>query len=431
MSKPLAYAEPRPRLSSVLGKAAIVRSIYEGRDPVPLWRKLLDRVSADQTDAAALLDLSTLLYSIGEKRSAAIAQAAAMRLSRSFRVDGDGKGDVDLLLLTTPGDLMATSPVEFLLEGAGVNVLLHYVDANTAGLADLPAHDVAFVAVAESAANLPVLRNLERLLRGWTGPIMNNMPGRISQMTRDGVAAALAGIPSICAPVSCRVSRNVLEALAGGVVSIDSIGGTDSFPFIVRPIDSHAGNGMVKIAERAELLAFLDAHVGSLFYVTPFVDYSDADGLFRKQRIAFIDGKAFASHMAVSEHWMVHYVSARMSQHPERCGEEAAWMADFDRDFAVRHAAAFEAMQRLLGLDYFAIDCAELSDGRLLVFEADVAMFVHSMDSAALYPYKRATMQKLFDAFEAALRDRARRFSGQCHLRLGLPAQCPSTSEAQ
>jgi hypothetical protein len=392
-----------------MGKAAIVRSIYEGHDPTPLWKELVGRASADLTDAAALLDLSTLFNAIGERKQAAIAQAAAVRLSRSFRVGDSGKGDLDLLLLTTRGDLMATSPVEFLLEGARVNILLHYVDANTTDLADLPAHDIAFVAVAESAANLPVLRNLERLLRDWTGPIMNNAPARITQMTRDGVAAALAGEPSICAPLTCRVSRRVLQDLASDSASIDGLDGVDAFPAIVRPFGSHAGHGMVKIAERAELAAFLDAHADALFYITPFIDYSDEDGRFRKQRIAFVDGQAFASHMAVSDHWMVHYVAAGMSRHPERRAEEAAWMADFDADFAVRHAPAFEAMHRRLGLDYFAIDCAELADGRLLVFEADVAMFVHSMDSAAVYPYKKATMQKLFDAFEAALRYRASR----------------------
>ncbi len=62
-----------------------------------------------------------------------------------------------------------------------------------------------------------------------------------------------------------------------------------------------------------------------------------------------------------------------------------------------------------LGLDYFAIDCAEAPDGSLLVFEADVAMIVHDLDPADLYPYKKRQMGKLFDAFEAFLRSHAGR----------------------
>jgi hypothetical protein len=95
-----------------------------------------------------------------------------------------------------------------------------------------------------------------------------------------------------------------------------------------------------------------------------------------------------------------------MAQHAERREEEALWMANFDNDFALRHAAAFDALHRRFGLDYFAIDCAELADGRLLMFEADVAMIVHSMDSEAVFPYKKTSMNKLFAAFEGALRER-------------------------
>ena len=51
-----------------------------------------------------------------------------------------------------------------------------------------------------------------------------------------------------------------------------------------------------------------------------------------------------------------------------------------------------------MGLDYYAIDCAETSDGKLLVFEVDTAMLVHDMDAVELYPYKRPQMRKVFAA---------------------------------
>jgi uncharacterized NAD(P)/FAD-binding protein YdhS len=110
---------------------------------------------------------------------------------------------------------------------------------------------------------------------------------------------------------------------------------------------------------------------------------------------------------------MVHYLSAGMAQHAERRAEEATWMAGFQADFAVRHARAFDALHRRIGLDYFAIDCAELSDGRLLLFEADVAMIVHSMDSEAVFPYKKHAMGTLFAAFDNALTQRVAPTSDQ------------------
>ena len=106
---------------------------------------------------------------------------------------------------------------------------------------------------------------------------------------------------------------------------------------------------------------------------------------------------------------MVHYLNAGMAESAERRAEEASAMASFDEDFAVRHAATFAGLYDRLGLDYFAIDCAELPDGRLLMFEADVSMIVHALDPEELYPYKKPQMAKLFDAFEALLRNKAAR----------------------
>jgi hypothetical protein len=100
---------------------------------------------------------------------------------------------------------------------------------------------------------------------------------------------------------------------------------------------------------------------------------------------------------------MVHYLSAGMAGDAGKRAEEARFMASFDTDFAARHQAAFASLHRRTELDYFAIDCAELPDGRLLLFEADVAMIVHDLDSESLYPYKKPAMARLFAAFQAAL----------------------------
>ena len=54
-------------------------------------------------------------------------------------------------------------------------------------------------------------------------------------------------------------------------------------------------------------------------------------------------------------------------------------------------------------LPYLGIDCAEMPNGELLIFEADNAMIVHAMDPEEMFPYKKAAMQKVFDAFRAML----------------------------
>ena len=82
-------------------------------------------------------------------------------------------------------------------------------------------------------------------------------------------------------------------------------------------------------------------------------------------------------------------------------------MREFDGDFAVRHAAALQALAERVALDYFAIDCGETKDGALLLFEADVAMIVHAMDPPEKYAYKLPAMRKLFAAFADLLRSAA------------------------
>ena len=177
----------------------------------------------------------------------------------------------------------------------------------------------------------------------------------------------------------------------------------DDFPLIVRPLGSHAGHDLERMASAADLQAYLQKVDAERFYIARFVDYRNDDGQFRKYRIALIDGLPYICHFAVSSHWMIHYLNAGMDESAVKREEEARIMAHFDDEFARRHAQAFAAIDARMGMPYLGIDCAETRDGELLVFEADNAMIVHAMDAEEMYPYKRPAMQKVFAAFRAML----------------------------
>ncbi len=177
------------------------------------------------------------------------------------------------------------------------------------------------------------------------------------------------------------------------------------YPIIVRPLDSHAGHGLVKIESDVELRDYIAQSDAADFYIAPFIDYRSADGRFRKYRIVFIAGRPYVAHLGISDHWMVHYLNAGMHESAEKRAEEARCMDHFDDDFGSRHRAALALVASRIGLEYFAIDCAETRDGRLLLFEAGTGMIVHSMDSAELFPYKQRQMRKIFSAFLAMLGD--------------------------
>jgi len=254
-----------------------------------------------------------------------------------------------------------------------------------------------------------VLRALTPALAQWPRPLLNADADKIGQLTRDGACALLEGAPEILAPHAARLSRDALVALDEGRLALETILPGAAFPVIARPIGSHAGGGLLKLDAPAAIASYLAQQAEPEFYVSPFVDYAGPDGLYRKHRIVVIEGKPFICHMAVSPRWMVHYLNADMLDNPVNRLEEAQFMATFDDSFAPRHAAAFAALHQRLGLDYFGIDSAELPDGRLLVFEVDVAMIVHDMDPPDLFPYKKPQMKKVFDAFQAMVRRRAGR----------------------
>jgi hypothetical protein len=376
------------------GLADYARLVFEGRDPQPVWDALMARATATPPDPGAMLDLSTLLQLVGQREQGLALQADALSRQRQFRRTlGTGDGP-RLLALVAAGDLMASTPVEFLLGGWNGELDLLFLAAGDPPLDAIPEHDLALLAVGESDANAPILQALAGVAERWPRPMLNAAPAAVIALGRDRAPDRLAGRADLVAPPTRRLARTELAHLP------------DAFPLIVRPVDSHAGTGLEKLETAAEMAAYLAGQAGETFYVQPFVDYAGADGRFRKLRVALVAGRPFIVHMAVSEHWMVHYLNAGMADDAGKRAEEAAMMADFDTGFAARHGAAFAAMAGAFGLDYVALDCAEDRQGRLLVFEADTAMIVHDMDPPDLYPYKAPAMAKLFAAFQALIATR-------------------------
>lgn len=390
-----------------LGLAALGRLVFEGVRLQPVWDRLIARVSADASDFGALLDLSTLVQMTGSREKGLELQASAIAACRCYRTT-HGSGSLKVLAFMSAGDLMTNTPIDFLLEGSNVELTVFYVDTRLPSPSEVPDHDVAFLAIGQSDDGSKALAALGPApFAAWPRPVFNARPEQIAALSRDGVADTFAHHPLVVCPATRQADRATLAAIAKGEIELATLDAGLEFPVIVRPIGSHAGKGLDKIDTPSDLTAYMAEHLEAEFFVAAFFDYSGSDGLFRKLRVVFVDGKPFVSHMAVSERWMVHYLNADMGEAHNRA-EEAQMMATFDQDFAKRHAGAFDALSQTLGLDYFGVDCAETQDGSLLVFEADVAMIVHAMDSAELYPYKKPAMAKLFAGFVAGLAETAR-----------------------
>jgi len=391
-----------------IGLPTLCKMAFDGLDLAPVWNKLVHRINAQPGDAAALLDLSTIAQLQGRPQDRVALQAAALQLQQVYRRPAAiaAPRPLRLLAFMASGDFMANTPLEFMLEGSSIVLDMMYVVPG-AVLPEPPEHDVALVAIDESDATAPVLREISRLVKSWPRPVIN-APDRIARLTRAGTWELLKSAPNIVIPMNARIDRKTLADIGAGVVAIESVLEGSGFPIIARPFWSQAGMGLVKLDDASAIDAYLREWADAEFYLAPFVDYSSADGLFRKSRIAIIDGRPFVCHMAISQHWMIHYLNANMRNDAAKRAEEASFMANFDGDFAVRHAAAFRTIADRSGLEYLPIDCAETQDGKLLVFEVGTAMIVHAMDPPDLFPYKRPQMEKVFKAFQTMLHNAAR-----------------------
>jgi hypothetical protein len=393
-------------MGRTLGLARLSRASLSPDVLQSLFEELKARVLNGADDHGALLDLSTLLLMAGDRAQGLEVQAAAIGLQNLYLRPAPRVRTLRLLAFMRPGDFMANTPLDFLLEESGVELVQCYIDGPPS-YDDVPPHDLAFLAIGEAPEAAPLLARLEGAFDAWPRPVLNNLPGLISGLTRDGVSQALAGRPGLLSPAVRPTARDELAAVGAGAAPQDVLGPDFAFPLIVRPYGTHAGVGMEKVGSAEALGAYLAGEAAERFYVTAFVDYAGPDGLYRKYRIVLIEGRPFLSHLAISPRWMVHYLNADMEVSAAYREEEARAMATFEVDFAARHAEAFAQLREAFPFDYFGVDCAETPDGRLLVFETDVAMIVHALDPADLYPYKKPAMSKLFAAFVAMLERRA------------------------
>ncbi len=385
MIKPPELAEMT--LQAIVAKPALSRL---SNQELPV---LIERMCEELAGGELLMSQFQLFSFLGNRDFALEMQARALALNTVYRIMGPKNPAIRLLALMGPGDSTDNMPLDYLLEDSDVQLDLLYLVPGQPLPDVIPVHDVAIIASGESAKNNQVLERLASLTARWPRPLLNPAQA-ILRCSRDGVYQSLKDISGLLIPPTQRVDRH--EFAAGLPHDL-------SYPVTLRPLDSQSGRGLARIDHAAELQAYLVAENAPQFFASRFEDYRSRDGLYRKARIALIAGQPYVAHLAISEHWIVHYATADMLNSADKRREEADFMLNFDRDFARRHQAALRAIAARLELDYVVIDCAESRDGRLLVFEADNRGWVHATDPVDIFPYKQAPLRRLFAAFRSML----------------------------
>lgn len=384
--------------------AQLFKKSFEGYDLRPLRSKIMARTQCNPRDAGGLMDLCAIEQLLGDQASGLRYQAEALSIQRLYRSSWPtSQSPIRVLVFMAAGDIGNNTPIEFLLERSDVVLYMYYVIPGQTLPSALPDHDIAIVGACESDENRGVLREIERLISAWPCPVLNK-PARISNLLRETMYSLLQNVEGLAMPSTIRIDRIDLEQIGCGSISIDRFLSEATFPLIARPVGSHAGRGLVKLDAPSSIPGYLADRPETKFFISRFVDYRSSDGLFRKYRIICVDGRPYPCHMAIADEWKLWYDNAGMEASAAKRDEEARFMLTFDSGFVRRHAKALEAISARLGLEYFGIDCAELQDGRLLIFEGGNSLAVHDMDPPDLYPYKSAHMQRLFAAFRDMLK---------------------------
>lgn len=407
--QPIAFT-PAPEsapATAFVGLAPFLRMSIAGIDFSLQAADLLDQAQLHPADAELWMNLATVLLCLNERELGLEIQQRALSLQRVYRIAAQQPTRLRLLMLMVPGELSANVPLDCLLENSDIELIYYYVGPHAPLTAPVPEHDVLLVAISAADSTRESLAALEPLLDNWPRPIINP-PHKVPRSERQAASLLLQGVPGLVMCPVQRVSPDTLRAIGNGALALAQATGGIDFPIILRPVGTHGGHGLERIESAQAMDGYLERVTASEYFLARFVDYSKPDGLFRKARVFLIDGVPYACHMATSEHWMIHYLNARMYEDPHRRAEEARFLDDFPA-FVARHGQALAAIAERTGLDYLGIDCAETRDGELLVFEIDPAMVIHAMDLESVFPNKQYHMGKVKEAVQALLKRRASR----------------------
>jgi len=383
--------------------ATLTKMAFEGQNMVPIQTKLFIEILHDPANVAALMSLAIIEQLKGNLNVGLDYQSSALSRHQLYSMPSKAETKLRILVLAAPIHMGGNTPIEFLLENSAIDMTTLYVLPDIPLPNPLPDHDLAFVAApGDSDHTREFLVDIEQKIKNWPRPVLNH-PRFIAQLERDVLCRKLDDITGLVAPETIPCDRLTLMKIAQGSVSLDQILPGGEWPVVVRPVGSHAGRNLEKLTGIEQIKPYLATCADVEFFLTRFIDYRSDDRWFRKYRIVFINGRAFACHMAISDQWKIWYKNAEMVESAAKRSEEEHFMVQFDADFGARHEKTFSALTARVGLDYFGIDCAETRDGELIVFEADNALIIHDMDPKDVFPYKSPQMQKVFAAFEGAL----------------------------
>ena len=267
----------------------------------------------------------------------------------------------------------------------------------------LPPHDVVFNAAGDADLCRPALLAAAALLAGTAAPVVNR-PEAVLATGRAANAARLAAVPGVVVPrLRCWPRAALLAADAAMLLAEAGFG----WPLLLRAPGFHTGRHFIRVAAPADLPGAVAALPGADLLVIEYIPPQQPDGLARKYRAMFVDGRILPLHLAISRDWKVHYFTAAMADNAAHRAEEQCYLDDMAGHLGARAMAALAAISLLLGLDYGGIDFALAADGSLVLFEANATMALVPPTAEPIWDYRRPAIAAVREATRRMLCHRA------------------------
>jgi hypothetical protein len=199
----------------------------------------------------------------------------------------------------------------------------------------------------------------------------------------------MAGIPGLIAPRIEVVSRCELASLL--------------YPVLLRSPGFHTGRHFVHVDNRAAASDAAASLAGEELLAIQYLDARGVDGMARKYRVMFIDGRMYPLHLAISSDWKVHYFTADMAKSDAFREEERRFLLDMSGVIGTRAMVALARVEAALGLQYAGVDFALSPEGSVLLFEANATMVVFPPGPDPIWDYRRPAIDAALQAAKQML----------------------------
>ena len=151
-----------------IGMAKLAKMAFDGRDLRPQWAELIAKLLNGTADAGEGIDLSLIAQLLGDKEAGLAIQQEVLLSHQLFRSPCTTKNPrLRVPALAAATDMGGNTPIEFLLEESGIELMMLYVIPEAELPSPLPEHDIAMVVASDSEDCHAALRKIDAAAPNW------------------------------------------------------------------------------------------------------------------------------------------------------------------------------------------------------------------------------------------------------------------------